>query len=401
VNPMEYLRIAFGALASNKIRAFLTMLGVIIGVASVIMLVAIGEGAKQYIRDQLMGMGSNMLIITPGKTETRGGGPPMMSGVHKLTMGDALALEKRATALAYVCPVVAGTAPIKYGIRERNVQVAGVAETMADVYTWKVDVGSFFSKTDIEARRRVVVIGRTIQKELFGQENPLGKMVKIGQTKFRVIGMMARKGSMLGQDVDDHIFIPVTTGMDLFDQDGLIEIITKVVNENMVEQAKEQIKAALMPRHGNEEDFTIITQAGMLDTVQAILGTFTYVLGGIASISLLVGGIGIMNIMLVSVSERTREIGLRKAIGAAQRDIRIQFLIESVTLSMLGGIIGILFGSGVAVTTHMALPAMPVSISLWSVVTAFSFAVAVGVFFGIYPAMKAARLNPIEALRHE
>ena len=400
MNPLEHLRLALDALAANTLRAFLTMLGVIIGVASVIMLVAIGEGAKNYIRQQLMGIGTNLLIIVPGKTETTGMGH-MPSGVQKLTVTDMRALEKRARLLSAMAPVVVSNAPIKHQNRLRNVQVIGTDQNFETVRNLHADIGSFLSKADVDARRRVAVIGRTVKKELFGEANPLGRTVKIGETKFRVIGIMANKGVTLGQDIDDLVFIPVETAQELFDQAGLTNILTQVINESAIEAAKLQIRDVLKERHAGEEDFTIVSQQAMLSTMQTILTTFTYVLGGIASISLLVGGIGIMNIMLVSVRERTREIGLRKAIGASRRDILLQFMIESVVLSIIGGLIGIIIGAGVAYAAKAAFPVIPVDVSTWSVLTAFIFAFMVGAFFGIYPASKAARLNPIEALRYE
>jgi len=400
MNPFEHLRIALDALAANKVRSFLTMLGVIIGVASVIMLVAIGEGAKNYIRKELMGIGTNLLIIVPGKTETSGMGH-MPSGVQKLTLTDMHALEKRARLLVAMAPVVVSSAPVKYENRMRNVQIIGTDESFEAVRNLHADIGSFLTKADVDASRRVAVIGRTVKKELFGETNPLGRTIKIGETKFRVIGIMANKGVTLGQDIDDLVFIPVETAQELFDQDGLTNILTQVINESAIEGAKQQIKDVLKERHAGEEDFTIVSQQAMLSTMQTILTTFTYVLAGIASISLLVGGIGIMNIMLVSVRERTREIGLRKAIGAARSDILLQFVIESVVLSMVGGLIGIVIGAGVAYGAKAAFPVIPVDVSTWSVLTAFLFAFMVGAFFGIYPASKAARLNPIEALRYE
>src|SRR3569832_2206860 len=400
MNPFELLRIALDALAANKVRSFLTMLGVIIGVASVIMLVAIGEGAKNYIRKELMGIGTNLLIIDPGKTETSGMGH-MPSGVQKLTLTDMHALEKRARLLVAMAPVVVSSAPVKYENRMRNVQIIGTDESFEAVRNLHADIGSFLTKADVDASRRVAVIGRTVKKELFGETNPLGRTIKIGETKFRVIGIMANKGVTLGQDIDDLVFIPVETAQELFDQDGLTNILTQVINESATEGAKQQIKDMLKERHAGEEDFTIVSQQAMLSTMQTILTSFTYVLAGIASISLLVGGIGIMNIMQVSVRERTREIGLRKAIGAARSDILLQFVIESVVLSMVGGLIGIVLGAGVAYGAKAAVPGIPGEVSTWAVLTAVLFAFMVGAFFGIYPASKAARLNPIEALRYK
>ena len=399
MNPFEHVRIALDALAANKVRAFLTMLGVIIGVASVIMLVAIGEGAKTYIRTELMGIGTNLLIIVPGKTETSGAGH-MPSGIRKLTISDMHALEKRTTLLRAMAAAVVSNAPVKYQSRLRNVQIIGTDQNFPTVRNLHAEIGAFISKSDVDARRRVAVLGRTVRTELFGEANPLGRMIKIGETKFRVIGIMEKKGMTLGMDIDDHVFIPVETAQEIFDQDGLTNILAQVINESEIERAKEQVRSVLTERHG-EEDFTVVSQQAMLSTMQGILSTFTYVLGGIASISLLVGGIGIMNIMLVSVRERTREIGLRKAIGASRRDILLQFVIESVALSVVGGIIGILFGAGVAYGAKAAFPVIPVDVTAWSVAMAFIFAFLVGAFFGIYPAVKAARLNPIDALRYE
>jgi putative ABC transport system permease protein len=398
--PLESLRVALEALASNPIRSFLTMLGVIIGVASVIMLVSIGEGAKTYIRGELMGIGSNLMVINPGKTETTGMMHPP-SGVHKLTMEDFRAVEKRASALAGATPLVVSSAPVKFGNRTRDVIVIGTDEKFPSIRNLHVEIGAFLSPSDVEGRRKVAVIGRTVKKELFQDANPLGASLKIGDALFRVIGIMERKGMTLGFDIDDLVFIPVETAQDLFDQDALTEILVQVAHENEIERAKEQIRQTLMRRHAGEEDFSMVTQQAMLSTAQGILNTFTYVLAGIASISLLVGGIGIMNIMLVSVRERTREIGLRKAVGASRHDILIQFVIESVALSVIGGLIGIALGSGVAYAARAAFPVIPVDVTAWSVALAFLFACLVGAFFGIYPAMKAARLNPIEALRYE
>jgi putative ABC transport system permease protein len=400
MTPLEYLRVSLEALASNPIRSLLTMLGVIIGVASVIMLVSIGEGAKSYIRSELMGIGSNLLVINPGKTETTGMMHPP-SGVHKLTLDDLRAIEKRATALVGATPLVVSSAPVKFENRTRDVIVIGTDDKFQDIRNLHVEIGSFLTPADVEARRKVAVIGRTVKKELFRDANPLGESLKIGDAPFRVIGIMEKKGMTLGFDIDDLVFIPVETAQELFDQDGITEILAQVVNENEIDRAKEQIRRTLIRRHAGEEDFSIVTQQAMLSTAQGILNTFTYVLGGIASISLLVGGIGIMNIMLVSVRERTREIGLRKAVGASERDILIQFVIESVTLSVVGGLIGIALGAGIAYGARAAFPVIPVAVTAWSIVTAFAFALLVGVFFGIYPAMKAARLNPIDALRYE
>jgi len=398
----ESLSVAFEALMSNKVRSSLTMLGVIIGVLAVILLVSIGEGARIYISKELEGLGTNILIVTQGKTETHGGSMMMAATgtTHKLLYDDSKAIARRSWAITDTVPVVLGTSRVKYGNRGRDTTVIGVTPEFQKVRNMYVDTGSFLDQTDVDTSRKVAVIGRVVKKELFGEDNPLGGIIVIGDARYRVVGVMQNKGVTLGVDMDDVVFIPVTAGLELFDTDRLFEILAKVDREQDMDVAKKHIKDILMKRHDNKEDFTITDQGAMLSAMQNILGIMTTVLAGIAGISLVVGGIGIMNIMLVSVRERTREIGIRKAVGATGRDILVQFLIESVTLSVIGGCIGILLAAGIGVLLSKLTP-LPTSITLWSVALAFSFSAAVGVFFGVYPAVKASRLDPIEALRYE
>jgi putative ABC transport system permease protein len=240
-----------------------------------------------------------------------------------------------------------------------------------------------------------------VKRELFGEDNPLGRLVTIGGTKYRVVGVMRRKGRTLGMDIDDFAFIPVRSAQRLFNTEGLLEIIISVVNANELSHAQGQVKDVLMRRHDNQEDFTVVDQGDMLSVLNTMLTALTYALAGIAGISLLVGGIGIMNILLVSVGERTREIGLRKAVGAKRRDVLAQFLIESVVLSSIGGVLGLVLGVATALGAGALIPDLPIRLSLWSLALALGVAVAVGVFFGVYPARRAAMLHPIEALRHE
>jgi putative ABC transport system permease protein len=264
-----------------------------------------------------------------------------------------------------------------------------------------VDIGSFVSQGDVDSKSKVVVLGTTVKEELFGEQSALGKVVMVSDARYRVVGVMQKKGTSLGWDIDDVVFIPVTSGQELFDTDGLFEILASTPRAEDVDPAIAQIKDILIKRHAHKEDFTIQTQGAMLSTMDTILGVLTAVLGGIAGISLLVGGIGIMNIMLVSVRERTREIGIRKALGARNRDIMAQFMIEAMTLSGAGGIIGIITGVGLALIIPVFVDVLPTSVSLWSILMAFSFSAAVGVFFGVYPARKAALQDPIQALRYE
>lgn len=400
MNHIETIRVAFDALSANKMRSSLTMLGVIIGVASVILLVSIGEGSKDYISEQFAGLGTNLLILTPGKVETRGMLPPV-STTKKLTYADAEALKKRGYPLRLVAPIVFGTGKTKYANRSRDTIIIGVTYEFQEARNIHVEVGSFITNSDVEAERKVVVLGRKVVTELFGTSNPLGKMVKLNESSYRVVGIMEKKGESLGMDLDDVVFIPVKSAQTLFNTDRLFEIIISIATAEEIEKGTKIITQILKKRHDGKEDFTITSQMAMLSTFQTILTSMTFVLAGIASISLIVGGIGIMNIMLVSIKERTREIGIRKAVGAGRKDILSQFLIEAVTLSSIGGVIGIAVGGGIAYSLNFLFPALPISISGWSVSLAFGFSALVGVFFGVYPAHKAAALHPIEALRYE
>jgi putative ABC transport system permease protein len=402
MNFIETFRVAFEAILSNKVRSGLTMLGVIIGVMAVILLVSIGEGARLYITKELTGLGTNLLIITPGKTSTSGGfHPPSAGTVRKLTYDDSLALRRRAWLLTDAVPIVLGTGKIKYRNQGRDTTIIGTTSEFERVRNLFVDTGSFVAQGDVDTKAKVVVLGRTVKDELFGQENPLGKVVLLSDARYRVVGVMSKKGTSLGWDIDDVVFIPVTSGQELFDTDGLFEVLASTPRSEDVDRAIAQIKDILIRRHAHREDFTIQTQGAMLSTMNTILGVLTGVLGGIAGISLLVGGIGIMNIMLVSVRERTREIGVRKALGARNSDIMAQFLIEAITLSGAGGIIGIIVGVGLALLIPVFIDVLPTSVSAWSIIMAFTFSAAVGVFFGVYPARKAALQDPIQALRYE
>jgi putative ABC transport system permease protein len=402
MNFIETFRVAFEALLSNKIRSGLTMLGVIIGVMAVILLVSIGEGAQVYITKEMTGLGTNLLIITPGKTSTRGGfHPPSAGTVRKLTYDDSQALRRRAWLLTDAVPLVFGTGKIKYQNMGRDMMIIGTTPEFQRVRNLFVDTGSYISQGDVDSKSKVIVLGTKVKEELFGTESPLGKVVTLSDARYRVIGVMRKKGTSLGMDIDDIVYIPVTSGQELFDTDSLFEIIASTPRADDVDRAIAQIKELLIKRHAHKEDFTIQTQGAMLETMNTILGVLTAVLGGIAGISLLVGGIGIMNIMLVSVRERTREIGIRKALGARNNDILAQFMIEAITLSGAGGVIGILVGVSLALLIPVFVDVLPTSVSAWSILMAFFFSAAVGVFFGVYPARKAALQDPIQALRYE
>lgn len=403
MSVLDIFKVSLTALSQNKVRSGLTMLGIIIGVFSVITLISLGQGAKRYIENQFAGIGTNLILIVPGKSDTRGGSHPVWgaSNVRKLTIDDAKAMERMVTTIDGAVPVIFGLSLVKYKNSSRNTNIIGVDEEFEKVRNIFVEIGSFFSADDVAASRRVCTLGRKVKKELFGEGDALGQYIKIGESKFRVIGIMERKGQSLGFDLDDVVFIPVTAASKLFNTDGLFEIIAKGALNVSIETAQEDIRAVLKKRHNNNEDFTIINQTQLLETLETILNMLTIMLGGIASISLVVGGIGIMNIMFVTVKERTREIGIRKAVGAKKRDILMQFIVEAVALSVTGGAIGILIAIIAEYAASAAIEEMPSIITPWSVILAFSFAAATGIFFGVYPAWKASLLHPIQALRHE
>jgi len=400
LNFSEQIRVSVDSIKANKLRSILTTLGVVIGVASVILLVSIGEGMRSYLADIFAGMGSNLLFVFPGKSDTRGHGRTLTT-VRKLTLEDSRALRQRSVKIMGVSPLVIGGGIVERGSVSRDVLVMGTDDEFPVVHSQGVATGQFIRKDDVGNKHRITVIGKTVAREMFGDRSPLGQPIKISESRYRVVGVMEPKGQSLGFDFDDMVYIPVTCALDLFGQEGLTRISVKAANKSNLDPAVADIKRILKGRHNNREDFTIVSQADLLDTFNQIAETMTYVLLGIASISLLVGGIGIMNIMLVSVRERTREIGIRKALGARKRDILAQFLVESVSVSMLGGAIGLGLGALTGAGVSWAIPEIPTKITPWIILVAFGFSVAVGVFFGVAPARKAADLDPIESLRYE
>jgi putative ABC transport system permease protein len=401
VRPSDLPAAVAEALRGNPLRSLLTLLGVAIGVAAVILLTAIGTGAKNYVEAQFAGFGSNILEVTPGKTETRGGMPIMGPTRHKLTLSDSNALEREGRLFTGVAPVVFGTTEVKFGGRTRSVPVLGVTPAFSRVRNLHVEIGAFVTDADSESRRHVAVLGKKVKQELFGGANALGQLVRLGEARYRVVGVMRHKGVSLAVDLDDLVFVPARSAQELFDLDTIFEIHLQVRNRTDIDAAKEQARAILFREHNRHEDFTITDQTAILSSLFSILDILTLVLGGIAAISLLVGGVGIMNIMLVTVKERTREIGIRMAVGARRRDLLVQFLLESTALSLLGGVAGIAAGLGGTALIRLAVPKFPAEVPGWSVALAFTFSLLVGIFFGVYPAQKAASQNPIEALRYE
>lgn len=394
---------AIATIRSSKLRAFLTTLGVVIGVLAVILLVALGEGVRQYVGDMFASMGSNVIMVQPGKQDTKGFGPPsaMSGAARKLTLEDERAIARRVFAVDGVSGVVQGSGSIRFEGRHRNSTVMGVGESYLAIRDLHVDRGRAFTEEDVNARQRHAVIGRLLARELFAEEDPLGKTVKISDSEFRVVGILPHKGTTLGFDMDDVALIPSTSALDLFAVDQYSMLIARARDRANTQSAVDEITAVIKRRHNNQEDFTVVTQDDLLGTVNVIMTMLTGVLLAIASIALVVGGIGIANIMLVSVRERTREIGVRRALGATQSNILMQFLIESVAIASLGGIIGLALGAGIIEIARLLMPSLPVRLSAWIAATALGFSGAVGVVSGVIPARMAARLDPVESLRYE
>ena len=412
MNIWESVKTALRALRSNKMRTALTMLGVIIGVAAVIAMVGIGQGAANQIRDQFASMGTNLLTVNRGNPNRFMGGPTATTRhISPLTAADEEAIVQRfPDTIALGAQVCRGTAPVKMGAKSWNCQCQGVSPEYETVAKREVDEGRFITDQDNTGRARVAVMGRTTIYNLTGDRNTnvIGQEVLINHVRFSIVGILAEKGSGgFGQDQDDMIIIPVSTAMRrVFNRSSLSEIDVSCRTEQDMDLATEQITTLLRERHKlhppypDNDDFNVRSQSQILEASQQSSSTMTSLLGGIALVSLLVGGIGIMNIMLVSVTERTREIGIRKAVGATRHDVMLQFLIEAIVISLVGGVLGIALGIGIG-RLSPALMGVTAVVQPTVVLLAVAVSGAIGIFFGIYPARQAARLNPIDALRFE
>jgi len=398
-------RIALRALARNKLRAFLTMLGIIIGVGAVIAMVAIGEGAKSTIRSQISALGTNVLVVLPGSA-VRGGVRAGSGDRTTLVDSDASAMTRELRSVLYASPRMRRQEQVIAGNLNWGTLIEGIAPEFQQIRDWQIEAGRFIHEGDISSAAKVAVIGQTVAQHLFGNDDPIDSVIRIRNIPFRVIGILGGKGQTgQGQDQDDTVMIPYTTMQKrLLRVTHVQSIVVRAVGAERVQEAQEQITLLLRQRHrigaGREDDFTVRNLSDIAEAAQNTAQVMTILLGSVAGISLLVGGIGIMNIMLVSVTERTREIGIRMAVGARSRDIMLQFLVEAVVMAATGGLIGIFLGVGSSELLK-EWAQWPTLIDPAVVAVAFLFSGAVGVFFGFYPAKKAASLDPIDALRYE
>jgi len=407
MNFIAILKVAGRALGRNKLRTALTMLGIIIGVGAVIVLVSIGQGAQAMVLDQISSMGSNMMYVMPGNLNF--GGAALGAGAaNSLTDEDVAAMEREIATIRAASPVVNASGQLVFGNQNWFVRMQGTNERFPEIRSWRVEQGDFFTDSDVRSAARVIVLGKSVAERLFPGVDPIGETIRVRNLPFRVVGVLSAKGqSMVGQDQDDTAVIPYTTAQrKLLGQQipSINQAMVSSISQEAIGVTQRQITELLRQRHkigpGESDDFMVRNLTDAAQQFTQLTTIMTLLLGSIAAISLVVGGIGIMNIMLVSVTERTREIGIRMAVGARPNYVRLQFLTESLVLSLMGGLIGVLIGGGIAALVSRILN-WPTLVSGLSVLISFAFATVIGIFFGYYPAHKAAALDPIEALRYE
>jgi putative ABC transport system permease protein len=407
MNFLAILKVAGRALNRNKLRTALTMLGIIIGVGAVIVLVSIGQGAQSMVLDQISSMGTNMMFVMPGNLNF--GGAALGAGAaNTLTEEDVEAMEREVPTIAAASPVVNASGQLVFGNQNWFARMQGTNEKFPQIRSWKVEQGEFFTDADVRSAARVIVLGKSVAEKLFPGIDPIGETIRVRNLPFRVVGVLAAKGqSMVGQDQDDTAVMPYTTAQrKLLGQQipSINQAMVSAISQEASGVTQRQITELLRQRHkiarGESDDFLVRNMTDAAQTFEQLTTIMTLLLGSIAAISLIVGGIGIMNIMLVSVTERTREIGIRMAVGARPNYVRLQFLTESLVLSLMGGLIGVIIGGGLAALVSKLL-GWPTLVSALSVLVSFAFATVIGIFFGYYPAHKAAALDPIEALRYE
>jgi putative ABC transport system permease protein len=390
----EAWRVAIDALRANRLRSVLTMLGVVIGVGAVVALVAIGTGTKQQIEQQVEGLGSNLLIVVPGRLD-----PGAAPAASTLTMDDVDDVNRVVGDRSRVAVTISSGETVRAGSNSAFASMQGVLETTPTVFVRRLDRGTYLTRTDVTTGRRVAVLGAGTAEQLFGDRDPIGRQITISGVRFRVIGTFEKLGQSLGVDRDGEVHVPVTAAQRLLGTERIDGLAIRAPDRERIDQLGDAVVAALVKRHP-DTDFSAVTQEQILGVLGDILGVLTGVLAAIAGISLLVGGVGVSNIMLVSVRERTKEIGLRKAVGARPRDIGVQFLLEAVLLTTIGGVLGMALGISAALLVDRLTP-VPAAITWWSLTLAFGVSAAVGIIFGVVPAQRAGRLDPVVALRTE
>ncbi|MGB5423697.1 MAG: ABC transporter permease [Desulfobacterales bacterium] len=395
----DFIRLSLGAVFSHRLRSFLTALGIAVGVAAVVLLTSLGEGVHRFVLSEFTQFGTNLIGINPGKTTTVGVSGAIISNVRPMTLEDAEAM-KRIPEVTAVVPVVQGNAPVEFEKRSRRTYIFGVGPEAPAVWRFNVAKGQFLPPDDPRSPRALVVLGSKVQNELFGTRNPLGQRVRIGGERYRVVGVMESKGQMLGFDLDDAVYIPAARALSLFNRESLMEIDLLYAVGAGAGQVAERARKLLIARHGSE-DFTITTQEQMLEVLGSILNILTLAVGAVGGISLLVGGVGILTIMIIAVNERTAEVGLLRALGAGRRQILALFIGEAVVLASIGGLAGLVIGTGGAWLLGIAVPALPTHTPWSYVVLAELLAAVIGLAAGVLPAVRAANLDPIEALRAE
>ncbi|MGE5336461.1 MAG: ABC transporter permease [Gemmatimonadota bacterium] len=391
--------LALRAITAHRLRSFLTLLGIAVGIAAVILLTSIGEGIHRFVLAEFSQFGTNVIGITPGRVAASGGPPGLPASVRPLTFEDARALE-RVPGVVAVVPTVSGNSEVAGNSRVRRTMVIGGNAAMLHVFNIRTRVGQFLPAEESDAARNFVVLGPKLKEELFGADSALGARVRVGGLQFRVVGVLEPKGQFLGIDLDDTAYIPAARALELFNRDGMTEVDLSYVDGASASQVAAQVKALLIARHGSE-DFTITTQEEMLKTLGNILDILTMAVAGLGSISLLVGGVGIVTIMTIAVAERTGEVGLMLALGAQRRTILGLFLGEAIVLAALGGAFGLVLGIGLAQGIHAAVPALPVHTPVPYAVLAEIVAAGIGLAAGVLPARRASRLDPVESLRAE
>jgi len=395
----DLFRLAGQALVQNRRRSLLSLVGVVIGVVAVTCLTAIGEGALRYVTDQFASLGSSIVIIAPGRNETTGGVPLGVGGIpNDLTLADARFLGRRIPAVRTVVPIAASTGKIRHGGRNRQVPIVGTISAFERIQKLELASGTFLPEIDMERGAAIVVLGHTVARELFGAEAPLGQTVRISGSRMRVVGVLAERGTQLGLQIDETVFAPVASVMRLANKTSLTRLMLDLQPRAEQKRVIAQVRELLTARH-DEEDFTCISQDAVMSSLSSILRILTLSVAGIAAISLAVAGIGIMNVMLVSVSERTEEVGLLKAIGANRRQILAIFLIESALLSVAGGIAGLVLGSALVAVGQSLYPAVPIATPAWAIGAVLALSLITGVGFGVWPAWRAAGLDPVAALQ--